>query len=110
MEPTNETEIKSIFRDLKEGASGRDGILPKHIKCVSDTMAYPLIRIANLSLEQGVFTAELKFAVVTPIYKTKDPMFFKNYRPISLLSIFSKILERLMYNRLLKFLNKQDFL
>ena len=36
-------------------------------------------------------------------------MFFNNYRPISLLSVFSKILERLMYSRLLKFLNKQDF-
>ena len=36
-------------------------------------------------------------------------MLFNNYRQISLLSVFSKILERLMYNRLLKFLNKQDF-
>ena len=109
LEPTNETEIKLIIRELKEGASGRDGILPKHIKCVSDFIALPLTRIANLSLEQGVFPEELKFAVVTPIYKAKDPMLFNNYRPISLLSVFSKILERLMYNRLLKFLNKQDF-
>ena len=109
LEPTNETEIKLIIRELKEGASGRDGILPKHIKCVSDFIALPLTRIANLSLEQGVFPEELKFAVVTPIYKAKDPMFFNNYRPNSLLSVFSKILERLMYNRLLKFLNKQNF-
>ena len=72
-----------------EGASGRDGILPKHVKCVSDFIAQPLTRIANLSLEQGVFPEELKFAVVTPIYKAKDPMFFNNYRPISLLSVFS---------------------
>ena len=35
-------------------------------------------------------------------------MFFNNYRPISLLSVFSKILERLIYNRLLKFLNKHN--
>ena len=80
-----------------------------YVKCVSDFIAQPLTRIANLSLEQGVIPEELKFAVVTPIYKAKDPMFFNNYRPISLLSVFSKILERLMYNGLLKFLNKQDF-
>ena len=79
-EPTNETEIKLIIRELKEGTSGRDGILPKHIKCVSDFIAHPLTRIAKLSLEQGVFPEELKFAVVTPICKAKDPMFFNNYR------------------------------
>ena len=109
LEPTSETEIKSIIRELMEGASGRDGILPEHIECVSDLIAHPLTLMANLFLEQGVFPAELRFAVVTPIYKAKDPMFLNNYRPISLSSVFSKILERLRYNRLLKFINKQDF-
>ena len=109
LEPTNETEIKLINHELKEGASGRDGILPKHIKSVSNSIAYPLARVSNLSFEQGVFSVELKFALVTPIYKANDPMFFNNYRPISLLSVFFKILERLLYNRLLKFLNKHNF-
>ena len=108
LEPTNVTEIKLIIHELKEGASGRDGILPKHIKSVSDSIAYPLARVSNLSFEQGVFPEELKYALVTPIYKANDPMFFNNYRPISLLSVFSKILERLMYNRLVKFLNKHN--
>ena len=93
----------------KEAAFGRDGVLPKHIKCISDSIAYPITRLANLSFEQGVFPEELKFAVVTPIYKAKDPMLFNNYHPIALLSVFSKILERLMYNRLLKLLNKYNF-
>ena len=79
LEPTNETEIKLIIPELKEAASGRDGILPKHIRYVSDFIAHPLTRISNLTLEQGVFPEELKFAVVTPIYKAKDPMFFDNY-------------------------------
>ena len=109
LEPTNETEIKLIIRELKEGASGRYGSLPKHIKSISDSTAYPLARVSNLSFEQKVFPEELKYALVTPIYKAHDPMFFNNYRPISLLSAFFKILERLMYNRLLKFLNKHDF-
>ena len=47
-----------------------------------------------------------KVALVSPLYKAKDPMTFSNYRPISLLPLFSKILEKLMYNRLLSFLNK----
>ena len=82
LEPTNITEIKLIIHELKEGASGRDGILPKHIKSVSDSIAYPLARVSNLSFEQGVFPEELKYALVTPIYKANDPMFFNNYRPI----------------------------
>ena len=109
LEPTNDTEIKLIIGQLKEGASGRDGIMPKHIKCVSESIAYPLTRMANLSFEQGVFPEELKLAIITPIYKAKDPMFFNNHRPISLLSVFSKILERLMYNRLLRFINRYNF-
>ena len=66
----------------------------------------PLANMVNLSFEQGVFPTELKIAVITPLHKAKDPMFFNNYRPISLLSVFSKIFERLMYNRILYFINR----
>ena len=68
----------------------------------------PLTRLANLSFTQGVFPRDLKVAMVSPL--CKDPMIFSNYRPISLLASFSKILEKLMSNRLLNFLNKCDIL
>ena len=110
VEPTNTNGIKAVISKLKDGAPGRDGILPKHLKCISESIAYPLSKIANLSFEQGVFPTELKIAIVSPLYKAKDPMFLNNYRPISLLSVFSKILERLMYNRLLKFIDKNNLL
>ena len=85
LEPTTTNEIKAVISKLKDGAQGRDGILPKHLKCISESIAYPLSKIANLSFEQGVFPTELKVAIVSPLYKAKDPMFFNNYRPISLL-------------------------
>ena len=50
------------------------------------------------------------FARVIPIFKTGDRGLFNNYRPVSVLSIFSKLLERVMYNRLLNFLNKYNIL
>ena len=103
---TNETEIINIINHLKDGARGRDEIVARNLKCISDSIAYPLAQVANLSLQQGIFPEELKIAAVTPLYKAKDPMRFNNYHPISLLSVFAKILERLMYNRLLKFINK----
>ena len=109
LEPTDEVEIKKIIRNLKEGAPGQDGITANNIKCITDHIAAPLTHIVNLSFEQGIFPEELKTASVTPLYKAKDPMLFNNYRPISLLSVFSKIIERLMYNRLSILINKHKF-
>ena len=108
VDPTNEAEIINIINHLKEGAPGRDEIVARNLKCISDSIAYPLAQVANLSFQQGIFPEELKIAAVTPLYKAKDPMMFNNYRPISLISVFAKILERLMYNRLLKFINKNQ--
>ena len=98
----------NIISHLKEGAPGRDEIVARNLKCISDPIAYPLAWVANLSFQQGVFPRQLKTAVITPLYNAKDPMMFDNYRPISLISVFVKILERLMYNRLLKFINKKQ--
>ena len=63
---------------------------------------YPLLNIFNLSLGKGIFPDELKIARVTPIYKTGDENDFRNYISISVLSCFSKMLERIMYKRLCK--------
>ena len=109
LQPMYENEIKKIACQLKEGAAGNDGISPKYLKCVSEVIAYPLTRIANLSFEEGVFPEKPKCINVIPLYKVQDPMLFNNYRPISLLSVFSKIIERLVYNRLIEFLNKHNF-
>ena len=70
----------------------------------------PLICIFRLSLENGVFPDDLKIAKVTPIYKTGYNSDISNYRPISFLPCFSKILERLMYNRLYKYLKENNIL
>ena len=66
--------------------------------------------IFNLSLQKGCFPEELKIARVTPIYKADDVNEIGNYRPISVLPCFSKILERIMYNRLFKYLTTNEIL
>ena len=65
----------------------------------------PLVHILNLSLNQGVFPSELIIARVIPIYKCCDKMQINNYRPVSLLVFISKIFERIMYNRIIEFVN-----
>ena len=67
-------------------------------------------RAFNKSFLTGIVPSKLKIAKVIPLYKAKDPALFSNYRPISLLPVFSKILERLMYNRLYNFLTEHNIL
>ena len=64
----------------------------------------------NLSIEKGVFPDDLKIARVTPIYEGEDSRDVSNYRPISVLPCFSKILECIMYNRLYKYLIENNIL
>jgi len=66
--------------------------------------------VFNLSLSQGAFPDELKLAKVTPIYKADDSTILSNYRPVSVLRLFSKILEKLMLNRLSMFFEKYNIL
>ena len=63
-----------------------------------------------MSLKKGIVPKEFKLAKVTPIFKSGDPKVICNYRPISLLSIFDKLLERLVCNRLTDFLNRYNIL
>ena len=70
----------------------------------------PLLKIFNLSLSTGIVPNELKIAKVIPIFKTGNLQSFGNYRPISLLPCFSKVLERLVANRLNKFIDKHKIL
>ena len=60
LEPTNTNEVKQAINNLKDGAPERAVLLPKHFKCISESISYPLSSIANLSFEQGVFPEELK--------------------------------------------------
>ena len=103
-------EVNSIIRNLKEGSSGWDGISASVLKTTYTSFIEPLTHVLNISITRGVFPNELKVARVVPLFKSGDPMIFSNYRPVSVLPVFSKILERLMYNRLLSFTNKYKIL
>ena len=67
---------------------------------ISDQIVKPLVHIFNLSFSSGIFPSEMKTAKVIPLFKSENRSDFSNYRPISLLSQFSKILEKLFNLRL----------
>jgi Reverse transcriptase (RNA-dependent DNA polymerase) len=73
-------------------------------------IAEPLIHIFNLSLLQGVVPDKFKIAKVIPVFKSGNPQDMNNYRPISLLCSFSKILEKIVFIRLMKYLNNYNLL
>ncbi len=80
------------------------------IKNIIDTIIIPFTYICSQSLSTGIFPRQMKTAKVIPIFKNGDRHQFSNYRPISLLSQFSKILEKLFVVRLDKFIEKHNLL
>ena len=66
--------------------------------------------MVNLCFETGVFPDVLKLAKVTPLHKKESNLDYLNYRPISLLSVFSKIYEKLIYMRIYSYLTKKDLI
>ena len=83
---------------------------PDVMKQTCQLFLSPLNYIINLSFNTGIFPMELKKAIVLPTHKDGDIRMIENYRPIYVLPFFSKIFERLMYDRILTFLNKHNIL
>jgi hypothetical protein len=63
-----------------------------------------------MSLQLGIFPDLMKIVKIRPIYKKGEKQGITNYRPLFLLSVFSKVLEKLVYKRVLTFLNKHNVL
>jgi hypothetical protein len=108
--PTTTAEIESIILKLKSSSPGHDGITLNILKHIFPIISNSLTHLINLSLQTGKVPDEIKIAKVTPIYKANDPAQFSNYRPISVLSIFSKLFEKVMYKRLENHLANNEIL
>lgn len=94
LELTNKAEVFEIIRTLKTSKScGWDGISNNTVKVVASVASQPLAHVIKLLMTIVVFPYKLKYATVRPIYKKGDYSEMQNYRPISVLPIFSKIFE-----------------
>lgn len=107
----NENEIVSILGKFKNKTStDSDGIDMIILKKTIDFIIEPLCYISNLSFRTGVFPDRMKTAKVTPLFKTGDKRSFTNYRPVSLLSQFSKVLEKVFEKKLDYFIENNKLL
>ena len=82
----------------------------KLIKLASDLLSAPLTQIFNESIESGVVPEIFKISRVTPIYKNGAATDMANYRPISVITPFSKVLERIAYDQLISYIEKHNIL
>lgn len=109
--PVDEHEILSIIGTLRTSSSpGLDRIDNKIVKIIKNYITKPLMFIFNMSFEQGTFPSMMKKVCVRPLFKSGDRIVIGNYRPISLVSNISKILEKLMKKRLIDFLERNELL
>ena len=102
-------ELENPFASLKTNkSSGYDDISADVVKKASDEIFVILKHIFNISLAKEIFLDKLKIVRVTPIFKIGSRTLVTNYRPISVLPCFSKLLERIMYDRLHKCLEEDN--
>lgn len=109
--PTDSIEVLHIIKTCKsKKSSGDDGISMTLLKAIAESCSEPIADLINRSLQCGIVPNAMKLAKVIPVYKAKCKETFGNYRPISLLSCISKILEKVVHKRLLNFLDSNAIL
>ena len=99
----SDADVYSALASLDETKSmGIDRIPPKVLKHCAIALYTPIFHLFSLSLQQGYLPAECQ---ITPIPKSGDKMCVTNYRPISLLCTISKVLEHIVYDKVIEFLS-----
>lgn len=103
--PVDEDDIDRIIKEelSTKTSFGEDGISTKLVKILRGVLVPPLTILCNQSLATGIFPDDMKIAKVIPIYKQGDKELVDNYRPISLLPAFSKVMERVMFEQIMAY-------
>ena len=110
-DPLTLSEIHETIEQLKsKNSSDSDGLSVTFLKKIALSISKPLLHIFSKSLNTGVIPHQLKISKAIPLYKSGDRSSLDNYRPIALLSSFSKILEKIVCNRLSIYLENNDLL
>ena len=92
LSPVTHFEVEDLISNLNSSKSiGPHSNPIKLLKILKHQISYPLTELLNQSFLKGIFPSRLKVAKVVSVFKKGDPKITSNYRPISLLPVFSKI-------------------
>ena len=96
---TTEKKVLEVlkFIDISK-AAGIDKISGRFLKDSANILAKPIAKIFNISISSGLFPTDCKIAKLKPLYKTGSKTNPENFRPISLLPLISKVIERIVYD------------
>ncbi len=104
-------QITKMLEELQVSKStGLDNIPARFLRDAADIIAPTITFIGNLSLENGIFPSDMKLAKIIPLFKKGNRCDPGNYRPISILSVASKILERIVYKQMYEYLSKSSLI
>ncbi len=107
----DEPEVWDIMRKLNPAkASGPDKISYRFLKECALTLARPFCLLFQRSMNDGIFPTKWKLSHISPVFKKAEKFLRENYRPVSLLSCISKVMERVVYNVMYKFFKKNGLL
>lgn len=109
-EVTHEFVWNELQRIDINKSTGLDGIPARFLKDAAEIIINPILHIVNLSIRSGTVPNDMKLAKVIPLYKKKSRLDVGNYRPVSILSIVSKILEKSVFKQLNKYLVDNNML
>ena len=98
--PCDSYELTKIVSSIGSNSAGLDGVNLKTIRSILVYILPVLVHLINLSMEKGVFPKLLKTAKILPLYKGGTQMDISNWRPISILPVFSKVYEKVIHGRL----------
>ena len=110
LNPVCPFECQKVITNLKNSKEELNHLPVTLFKEYSFLFVHTVCDLVNASFQSGVFPEKLKVARVIPVYKRGDRENINNYRPISMLSFMSKIYEKLLYTRLIKFINNHNIL
>ena len=106
-----EDEVEDMVKIIDSTkASGPDLVNPRLLKEGATILKCPLCKLFNFSLDKAIYPSQWKKANVTPVFKNSKPNEVKNYRPISLLSVISKIMERCVYKHVHNYLLENNII
>ena len=111
MKQTNQSEVEKLIKSLpNKMSSGHDEINNVMLNSLCSAISYPLQLVFNQSIATGTFPGKMKIAEAIPLYKGKQRDLVINYRPISSLMTISKLLKKVIYSCIYKFLEKNNTL
>jgi hypothetical protein len=110
LEDTDVSEVTNAINSLKNVTPGIDEIKPQVLKFLINELSSPLCYLINRMFQTGNYPDIFKTAIVIPINKTGKKNDIRDYRPVSILTSFNKVIEKILYRRIMSFITKNNLL